>query len=135
MGINKKLVALLSSGVALHSSGINNWAFKKNQALLVLDEIRKINVPILGGDVFLFEDELLVPASENWFCDQLNKETYDEYVLRSINVAKSYIEKMQLNGRVPYFVLVPESDFAVETDEILNELKEQWKKNRGHHTN
>ncbi|BCS87120.1 hypothetical protein PSDVSF_03620 [Pseudodesulfovibrio sediminis] len=59
----------------------------------------------------------------------------DEYVLRSINVAKSYIEKMQLNGRVPYFVLVPPSDFVVETDEKLNELKELWRKNRGHHTN
>ncbi|BCS87119.1 Imm40 family immunity protein [Pseudodesulfovibrio sediminis] len=76
MGINKKLVELLSTGVALHSSGISNWAFKKNQALIVLDEIRDIHVPILGGDVFLFENKLLVPAYENWSCDQLNKETY-----------------------------------------------------------
>jgi hypothetical protein len=130
MGINRNLVELLSTGISLHSIGIYNWALEKEQVLAALAKMKSLNIPVLGGDVYMYKDDRLVPTYANWFCDQLGEETNKDYVLRSIDTAKVYIKKIDLNGVVPYFVLVP-GDSIVETDDYLDELRNTWINKRG----
>ena len=49
---SKKVESIISSGVALHDTGVSNWALSKEQALDALDKFEAEKISVLGGDVY-----------------------------------------------------------------------------------
>lgn len=101
-------------------SDIGYWAFRKkngrslagvnpdsdevaltvSDALVAVNLLEKEKMPILGADVLLEYEEGLkylyqILGDEyiylNWYCDELDNENEEEYIQRSHNIAKQYI--------------------------------------------
>ncbi|RII26466.1 MAG: hypothetical protein CXR30_16435 [Geobacter sp.] len=106
---SEKIDTVLSCGQPLFQIGINNWALTKEDALLVLDKLLEIQVPILGGDVYHKNGETFHSNYDNWYCDQIEGELNSDYVTRSIDVARQYIINYQVEtSNTVYFALIPE---------------------------
>ena len=87
----KKVESIISCGMALHDTGVNNWALTKQQALSVLDKFEAEKIYVLGGDVYELVDGELESNYDNWYCDRETDELLENYITRSINKARSYI--------------------------------------------
>lgn len=99
---------ILKIGCSLDQIGIRNWALTKEAALNALDKLLEIQVPILGGDVFEKINGVMRPKYDNWYCDPILDESKDDFVVRSIGIAKRYIENYQVNyPDIIFFALVP----------------------------
>jgi len=108
--LEAKIDEILSIGFPLHSSGINNWALNKAQALLALTEFSKMNVAVLGGDVLELVDGSFQHNYDNWYCDQALGEVNQAYLLRSIQTARNYItDYNNPKTSTVYFALVPQA--------------------------
>ena len=99
---------ILKKGSFLSDEGIYNWALTKTDALIALDELFAIRVAILGGDVCSKIDGRYSLVGDNWYCDRNESESHDEFLIRSYNVAKKYIEKYDDLSGCSYFIIVPE---------------------------
>lgn len=107
---SKETEEILEIGKSLSSVGINNWALTKTEAMLVLEKLHSLEVPVLGGDVYEMIDGILQPNYDNWYCDPLNEEARKDFVNRSIDKARSYIEGYTLKDfNSVFFVLVPDA--------------------------
>lgn len=99
---------ILKQGYFLGKEGVNNWALSKQQALKALDELLIKKFSILGGDVYVSRNDMFRPTYDNWYCDFFPEESDEEYLWRSIEKAKLYIEKYGITEKEDfYFVLVP----------------------------
>jgi hypothetical protein len=104
---SEQIDAVLAAGGSLEQEGIRNFALEKSAALLALDQFFELQVAVLGGDVYAFENDRWQSNYDNWFCDRLAGETFAEFVHRSINKAREYILAYQTpNVR---FALVPQA--------------------------
>lgn len=102
-----KVEQILSCGISLHEFGVNNWALNKKQSLQALKEFKEANVPLLGGDVYEVIDSVPESNYDNWFCDQDDNESLQEFVSRSIKYAKDFIINYEkLSDKEIFFVLV-----------------------------
>lgn len=100
---------ILNVGHQLTDIGLHNWALTKAQALIALEQLSSLEIPILGGDVCHYADDVIKPNYDNWYCDRLSEETKNDFLNRSITKAKNYIELYQpLEPDKIYFVLVPD---------------------------
>lgn len=103
---SKNIDEVLKVGVWLGEYGINNWALTKSQALEALDKLLVLRIAVLGGDVVEAKDYIR-PNYDSWSSDPQPGERNEEYLKRSIEESKSYIE--QYPAYIPgrnYFVLV-----------------------------
>ena len=99
---------ILGSGLSLESLGIKNWALSRQKVLQVLEQFRELQVPILGGDVYRLVNGALRSNYDNWYCDELPNEFFSDFVIRSIDKAKQYIESYNIKkGDDIFFTLVP----------------------------
>ena len=99
---------ILVSGLSLESLGIKNWALSRQKVLQVLEQFRELQVPILGGDVYRLVNGALRSNYDNWYCDELPNEFLSDFVIRSIDKAKQYIESYNIKkGDDIFFTLVP----------------------------
>ncbi|EMM83588.1 Imm40 family immunity protein [Leptospira interrogans] len=104
-----KIYEVLNIGVHLSDAGVNNWALTKDQALMALEKFLKLDIPILGGDVYEYKNGIIESNYNNWYCDPDEGETNSEYVRRSIEKAIKYIQEYKVNENYKiYFVLMPE---------------------------
>ncbi len=100
---------VLGSGFSLESLGIKNWALSRQKILQVLEQLRELQVPILGGDVYKLVNGVLRSTYDNWYCEPLPNESLLDFVERSIDQAKQYIESYNVKKRNDiFFALVPE---------------------------
>jgi len=106
----EKIEALFYRGIRLHDFGVNNWILDKNQALDVINELETLKIPILGGDIYEFDNGIPRPNYDNWYCDRQSGESWDDYVYRSINHSRTYINNYHNPSRKDvYFALVVKS--------------------------
>jgi hypothetical protein len=91
--------------IDLSSLGSHSFAWPKDAALNVVDELCKRNLPILGGDVYRLCDEIITPTYDNWYCQKRNDEDGLAYVARSCRESKEYI--MQYPRPDVIFDIVP----------------------------
>ena len=106
---SKKIDEILSVGCSLENEGINNWVLCKDDALLSLDKLLNIKVAVLGGDVYENIDGVLQSNYDNWYCDKIEEESKQEYLIRSVKAARAYIENYKhRNGDEIYFAIVPD---------------------------
>ena len=62
----------------------------------------------LGGDVYRLVNGALRSNYDNWYCDELPNEFLSDFVIRSIDKAKQYIESYNIKkGDDIFFTLVP----------------------------
>lgn len=95
-----------NNGISLSPIGINNWAMNKEKALFVLDYFRKINVPILGGDVFALIGNEISITYDNWY---INPDGSEEFIQKSIIYAEQYIVNYASTiNSAALFSIVPE---------------------------
>lgn len=83
---------ILSRGISLEESGINNWAFDKDGALQALCDLRAEGLPVLGGDVYEKKGPKIELGFDNWYCERNQNEDENDFVERSILKAESYIK-------------------------------------------
>lgn len=106
---SKKSDEILSIGHYLEKDGIKNWALAKDQALKALDRFLAAEIPILGGDVYENNNGVFSPNYDNWHSDFLPGESESDFLRRSINESKMYIEKYKKSQPDKlFFGLVPQ---------------------------
>lgn len=67
-------------------------ALNKENALNLLDLCFELFIPVLGGDVLCLKDNgSLDYTYDNWCIDRLQAETYYQFLKRSIDISKDYI--------------------------------------------
>lgn len=126
MSVKEELLNLLCEGVALHPHGIHNWALNAWQSINFVEIARQRKVPILGGDLYFVKNGEPVIAYENWFCGKNEKENHDDYVDRSANIAKDFINiNLSKLGENILFALIVDCDLT-KTDSNLDLLKQYW---------
>lgn len=106
--LSKEIDQILAVGVPLEAIGIQNWGLTKDQSLEALEKFSILNIAILGGDVLEKNNGQIQHNYDNWYCERLLEETENEFMTRSIEVAKNYIRnyKPQKNDKI-FFVIVP----------------------------
>ncbi len=85
--------------------GVRNWALSREDALLALDELERLGVAVLGGDVYRIIGRCFEPSFDSWHCDQNVDELGYAYLMRSTGAARTYIKSYGIDGA--FFVLVP----------------------------
>jgi hypothetical protein len=104
---SKEVEQILSEGIFLDSIGVNNWALTKEQALLALGKFEQKKIPVLGGDVYIIHVDIPEPTYDNWYCNRQDEESIDDYVVRSIDQTRCYInDYVGSNSEHILFVLV-----------------------------
>lgn len=78
--------------ISLERYGINDFAWKKEDAQVFINSIMKDQIGILGGDVYKLTQNQLEPLYDNWSCEILENESQEEYYLRSKTESLTYIE-------------------------------------------
>lgn len=107
MAWSEKIESFLSCGIALHDSGISNWALSKDQALLAIDKFESQKLPVLGGDVYELAEGVPESNYDNWYCDKHEGESLDDFVYRSASQARQYVSNYRApSGQDAFFVLV-----------------------------
>lgn len=103
---NERVYRVLSKGISLSPIGVNNFAFSKELALDVLEELRSLGVAILGGDVYVESGGMFESNYDNWYCKKLDDESVQDFVARSGRDAEKYIQGYGAKGA--FFVFVPD---------------------------
>lgn len=71
------------SKYSLENIGVNGVAYSKDEAIRIAYNYNQSNTPILGGDVYILEDDQIRITYDNWYCDQMDNETLLDYANRS----------------------------------------------------
>lgn len=105
---SKEVDTILSRGRSLSDVGVRNWALSRADALSAIDEFERIGgVALLGGDVYEQRTSIVKSNRDNWHCDRATHESDQEFVRRSLDLSKKYIEKYNRAGQSVLFALVP----------------------------
>ena len=83
---------ITQKSIPLEEYGFNNLAWNKEDAEDFIDKIMKDKIGILGGDVYRLTSTHLEPLSESWSCEPTEKESEEEYYLRSKCESLKYIK-------------------------------------------
>ncbi|MDP2890916.1 MAG: Imm40 family immunity protein [Bacteroidota bacterium] len=101
---------ILKVGHSLDNVGVQNWALTKDQALNALEQFSTLEISILGGDVYEYVDGIIRSSYDSWYCDSHSGEAKRDFVKRSIEKAKSYIEAYKVEDvNKVFFVFVPDT--------------------------
>lgn len=93
--------------ISLKSIGVNNIALLKKDALEMLETVKSLEIPVLGGDVCEFFNGNLEYNYDNWYCNKEANESYKNFVERSVKKAKEYIKDYSIpNNKDVYFSIV-----------------------------
>lgn len=97
-------INILGKGVSLSEIGINEYGYSWEYIDDVLAEIEKLNLTILGGDVYTFGDNGLMLTFDNWYYSLLDIPSDS---ILSVDKAREYIHNyIDKNGKDYYFSFV-----------------------------
>ena len=108
---NTQIDALFqATGVPLFNIDINNWAFKKSDALIIINDLLLSKIPILGGDVFVKCENKIYHSYDSWYFNRITDVSFDEYLQKSIETARSFVLNYKEIDRktLPLFAIVPD---------------------------
>ena len=100
------VIAILNKGFSSEEIGIENWAFKTSDALIAINELARIGVPIIKGDVLELMDGAIEKNHDGWECQFQSGEPIIDFIGRSMNQAMDYIEDYPSDPNI-LFVLTP----------------------------
>ena len=105
---SKKVDEIMAVGRSLEDVGIHNWALTREQAMGVLEQFESEGIGVLGGDVYELQCGVLQSNYGNWWCQKSVGESREDFVIRSIEKARSYIGEYRMDSNVPFlFAIVP----------------------------
>lgn len=91
--LNSKIKEKITcSSISLEKFGVKDFGWTKENAKIFINSIFNDNIGILGGDVYVLSNHSLKPLYDNWFCEQFNTETKEEFFLRSKYESLNYVE-------------------------------------------
>lgn len=98
--------ALLDGAISLKQFGILDLAWKSEDVFQIIEILKSIKEPILGGDVYRFEEDKLFQTYDSWY---INNTGSHDYYLASYEVTLSYIEKYESmnDGHYVYSIITP----------------------------
>jgi len=64
-----KVLEILKAGFSLEEIGIENWAFKTPDALIAINKLARIGVPVIKGDVLELMDGAIEKNYDGWECE------------------------------------------------------------------
>ncbi len=99
---------VLRIGKFLENIGVKNWGLTEEQTLAALNKFLRMDVPVLGGDVYFMERGHIEPCYDNWFCNRKKNENKIDFVKRSISKAEEYINDYRGSKFNKLFALVPD---------------------------
>lgn len=102
---------VLKDGIFLGEFGVSNWAFTRSQAIDILAKLRELRIALLGGDVCEPDSYgRILPNYDNWHCEQLPDESKEDFIERSLQEARNYVENYPINEDAEHylFTLVPD---------------------------
>lgn len=81
------------SGRSLSDSlGVDEFAWDRDTALELVGRLAAAGTSILGGDVYVEDDERLRPAYASWHCERRPDERLTTFVERSCAEARRFLE-------------------------------------------
>ena len=89
---------ILEKSISLKFYGINDLAWRKEDAIHLIYSIMNDNLGILGGDVYRLDINTLMPLYENWSCEPNENESEVDYFLRSKLESLSFIDNFMVNS-------------------------------------
>jgi Immunity protein 40 len=104
--MNKFYEYLSTYGMNINFGTRSEFALTRQNAITALNILNELEAVILGGDVFVLEDQQLVPSYANWSYDERADEPNLDISKRSILAASNYITNYPLNDKEPYFIFV-----------------------------
>ena len=81
-------------GVPLKHLGINEYAWKYDDAMVLIDMLKDANIPVLGGDVYTVKDGAIRSTYHSWYVNNPQ-----EIMSESWNRAKEYIKQYESSNR------------------------------------
>ena len=91
----------------LREMGINDVAYIKEEALILINNLRNLVLPVLGGDVYILENKHDISyTDEGWSCERNENEDLLTYVNRSCQMAKEFINNYKAEKNIPLFCIV-----------------------------
>jgi hypothetical protein len=100
------VIAILNQGFSLEEIGIENWAFKKSDALIAINKLARIGVPVIKGDILELMDGSIEKNYDGWECEFQSGEPIIDFIKRSMYQAIDYIEDYPTDANI-LFVLTP----------------------------
>ncbi len=98
---------ILSVGHYLISYGIKNWALNRGDALLAINALANLEIPILGGDVYVSSGGRIKSSYDNWHVNKNAGESDDEYLKRSVFLSMDYVNSYESSFGDALFAMVP----------------------------
>ncbi len=89
---------ILEKAISLQQFGLNDLAWKKEEAKKLIVSLMSDNIGILGGDVYKIDSKRLIPTYDNWSSEPGKGEDIKEYFSRSKLVALDYINKYPVDN-------------------------------------
>lgn len=90
-----------TNGYNLEEIGIKSFGFLKEDSLKFIELLLLDNIPILGGDVLLIDENNKIQLIfDGWYCEKEENETDKQYTIRSGVLASNYIREYK-NKNVP----------------------------------
>lgn len=87
--------------------GSDELALKIDDALQAIELLQDTQSAILGGDILSDESGKLTYTYENWYIEKMDNESQIDYVERSYEIARNYInEVVKRSGKNRYVVIV-----------------------------
>jgi len=104
--MSTKVNEILSKGKSLSSIGVENWALTKSASLNALSMFLELEIPVLGGDVCEINDGEISYNYDNWYCEREIGESAVDFILRSNQKAREYIEAYSVKDDSVLFAFV-----------------------------
>lgn len=83
---------IVKCAISLEIIGINEYAWKKNEIIKILEILRKERIAVLGGDVYRIVDNKIEFTYDSWY---LNNDGDLDFVERSLDKAFSYVQEYE----------------------------------------
>lgn len=83
---------IIKKAISLEKYGIDDLAWNKEDAENLIIEIMQDRIGILGGEVYQLTSKHFEPLYDNWFCEQADLESEEDYYVRSKSESLTYIK-------------------------------------------
>ncbi len=91
---------LRKEAVDLVPYGVREYAFPLHIAQRVLDEIVRSGGIVLGGDLWIANDDgFFEPGHDNWFVNRVPDEPFGDFAARQAQAANKFFERQEDGGR------------------------------------
>ena len=100
---------LCKEGIPLSHIDVNNWALKRKDALIAIENLKKNNIAVLGGDIYAVYNGVIESTHDNWYCDRESGEVASDFILRSASIATNYINKYISETENVLIAIVPKA--------------------------